>query len=305
MHRRRFITAAGIIAASSFRPEKSFAADSQSGSHGIGRNLLDAFKALPGGKSCRIDVDDPRGAWRVAYEPDLALFCGSCFKTFVLATYLREVEAGRLSEDEQLRIDDDIRSVGGGVFEFLSGTTSARIVLEAMIAHSDNTATDVAMRRVGAEKVREFVKMAGLTSARIPDSTRRFFSYVTGYPTGVDMGWKGLQDMQANKSAGVPRPVINDQQTMVCSASDFVTYYKRALSDEFFQKKETLTEFKRILAMADSICRRGSVGHAGLSQRRQHRLERLSLHGHCRTDDCPEHTGDVLPESQLDRTRRH
>src|SRR6202162_5045586 len=61
------------------------------------------------------------------------LFCGSCFKTFVLATYLQEVEAGRLSESEQLPIDDRVRSIGGGVFDQLSGTASARTVLEAMI----------------------------------------------------------------------------------------------------------------------------------------------------------------------------
>ena len=57
----------------------------------------------------------------------------------MLATYLQEVEAGRLSIDEQLAIDDNVRSTGGAVFEHLTGTTQARIVLEAMIAHSDNT----------------------------------------------------------------------------------------------------------------------------------------------------------------------
>ena len=66
----------------------------------------------------------------------------------MLAAYLQEIEAGRLSGAEQLDINDGVRSVGGGVFDHLSGTTTARNVLEAMIAHSDNTATDVAMRRV-------------------------------------------------------------------------------------------------------------------------------------------------------------
>ena len=209
--------------------------------------------ALPGTKSAQLDIDGPRGLRRVAYQPDSALFCGSCFKTFVLATYLQGVEAGGLTESEQLPINDSIRSVGGGVFEFLTGTASARTVLEAMIAHSDNTATDVAMLRVGVDRVRAFVRAAGLTQARIPDSTRRFFSYVSGYPPGTDMGWAGLQAMQAGKPGGPFRPAINDQQTMVCPASEFVAYYKRALAGEFFQKKETLVEFKRIQAMADAI----------------------------------------------------
>ena len=139
----------------------------------------------------QIDIDAPGNVWRVEHAADAPLFCGSCFKTFVLATYLQEVEADRLSLSEQLAIDDAIRSTGGNVFDHLTGTAPARIVLEAMIAHSDNTATDVAMRRVGADKVRAFIDRAGLKGARIPDSTRRYFSYVAGYPPGVDMGWQG------------------------------------------------------------------------------------------------------------------
>src|SRR5262249_18046962 len=151
--------------------------------------------------------------------------------------YLKEVEAGRLSESEQLAIDDSVRSVGGEVFEHLTGTTPAQIVLEAMIAHSDNTATDVALLRLGPAKVRAFISDVGPRQARIPDSTRRFFSYIDGYPPGVDMGWKGIEAMQAGRVEGAPRDPINGEETMVCPASEFVSYYKRALAGGFFAKK--------------------------------------------------------------------
>jgi beta-lactamase class A len=216
--------------------------------------LLDRFVALPGTKAAQVDVGDGAKAWRVAHAADAALFCGSCFKTFVLATYLREVEADRLSLDEQLTIDDKVRSTGGAVFEHLTGTTPARIVLEAMIAHSDNTATDVAMGRVGADKVRAFIAEAGLAGARIPDNTRRFFSYLAGYPQGIDMGIEGIRAMAADKPGPGPmRQALNDVGTMACPAATFVDYYKRALTGAYFKKKETLVEFKRILAMADAI----------------------------------------------------
>jgi beta-lactamase class A len=230
------------------------AASTRSGhSHAIPA-LLDGFLKLPGAKGAQIDVGDRKRPWRLGYAADAALFCGSCFKTFVLATYLREVEAGRLALDEQLTIDDGIRSTGGAVFEHLTGTAPARIVLEAMIAHSDNTATDVAMRRVGVDKVRAFIIEAGLTGVRIPDSTRRFFSYIAGYAQGVDMGAEGLKAMIAGKPGpGPAREALNDIDTMACSAATFVDYYKRALSGAFFARKETLVEFKRILAMADAI----------------------------------------------------
>lgn len=252
IRRREFLVLTGALAASAATSgARAMAADPTSG--GV-PGLLDEFLALPGKKSAQIDVDAVTEPWRVTHEPDVPLFCGSAFKTFVLATYLREVEAGRLSETEQLTIDDAVRSVGGGVFEHLTGTTAARNILEAMIAHSDNTATDVALARVGPDKVRAFIAEAGLKQARIPDSTRRFFSYISGYPAGEDMGWKGLQEMQADKKSDrTPRPAINDVETMVCPASEFVSYYKRALAGDFFTKKETLVEFKRIEAMADAI----------------------------------------------------
>ena len=123
-----------------------------------------------------------------------------------------------------------------------------------MISHSDNTATDVAMGRVGADKVRAFIAEAGLQGVRIPDNTRRFFSYLAGYPQGTDMGIAGLAPMAADKPGPGPmRQALNDVDTMACPAATFVGYYKRALTGAYFTKKETLVEFKRILAMADAI----------------------------------------------------
>ncbi len=231
-------------------------ASTRSGSSQAIPGLLDGFLRLPGSKGAQINVGDRKRPWRARYAADAALFCGSCFKTFVLATYLGEVEAGRLALDEQLAVDDGIRSTGGNVFEHLTGTAPARIVLEAMIAHSDNTATDVAMRRVGADKVRAFIAEAGLGGVRIPDNTRRFFSYIAGYAQGVDMGPEGLEAMAADKPGpGPAREAFNDVDTMACPASTFVDYYERALAGAFFAKKETLVEFKRIQAMADAIAR--------------------------------------------------
>jgi len=40
---------------------------------------------------------------------------------------------------------------------------------------------------------------------------------------------------------------------MACTADEFVNYYSRVLQGEFFKNKETLHEFRRILAMGDAI----------------------------------------------------
>ena len=259
MRRRQFLTSAALLAGSAaIARAPAFAADETADSrrpHAI-PHLLDGFLKLPGQKSAQVDVDEATTPWRVTSEPDAELFVGSCFKTFVLAAYLQEVEAGRLDESEQLAVDDSVRSLVSPVLQNLTGTTQARSALEAMIAHSDNTATDVAMKRVTPARVRQFIADAGLKKARIPDSTRRFFSYVAGAPQGEDMGWKGMQAVVDDDKPDTSkyRPALNDVETMAVPASEFVAYYKRALDRRaIFQKPETLTEFKRIQAMADAI----------------------------------------------------
>ena len=216
-------------------------------------SALARFAALPGSTSYVVEAERTPSPWRAEHLPQAPMFVGSAIKTFILATYLRETEAGRLSEDEQLPIDDSIRSLSSPVFLHLTGTTTARSVLEAMITHSDNTATDVALHRMGVERVRAFIAAAGLDGVLIPNSTRRLFSYLAGAALGTDLSWEAMQQVMDDKLPGTPRSPINDQQSMICSAATFVAYYQQALQGRYFTKPATLGEFKRIQAMADAI----------------------------------------------------
>ena len=240
MHRRSLgtlalATLAGVTAARPASAEKaSSALEAQ----------LQRFKGFPGTTSFRIDVG---GDTVAAESPERQLFVASAIKTLIVCQYLRDAEAGRLSEDEQLPVNDSVRNSDSPVFLNLTGTTQARAVLEAMITHSDNTATDIALLRVGPDRVRSLIAAAGLRATLIPDSTRRFFSYNVGAPLGVDIGWAGVQQVVASQQLlGPPRPPLNDQETLASSADDMVPYYKRALAGRFFTKPATLTEFKRI-----------------------------------------------------------
>jgi beta-lactamase class A len=219
----------------------------------------DQFLAMAGEKSFLIQVGGSH-SWRADYQPDKPLFIGSAFKSFVLTRYLQSVEMGAVSLSDRLPINDDIRSLSSPVFgadadpaKNLQGEVSARTLLEAMIAHSDNTAADAILRHVGVEQVRHFIAAAGLTATRIPDSTRRAFSYFGGAPPDTDQGWAGMKRIMAGEFFGPPRSAVNDRQTMVSSATDMVSYYRRVLASEFFVNPNVLTEFKRISAMADMI----------------------------------------------------
>jgi beta-lactamase class A len=162
------------------------------------------------------------------------------------------VEAALLAEDEQLAIDDSVRMFSSPVFMNLAGTIQARSALDAMIAYSDNTATDLATSKVGADRVRALIAQAGLSSIRIPPSTRIFFSYIIGAAPGVDFGWPGILQAVENPPGPLRQP-LNDVITLAGNAHDFVSWYELALQGALFAKPETLTEFKRIHATSAQI----------------------------------------------------
>ena len=132
------------------------------------------FLALPGTKSFLVQAGVAGSAGRIAHRSDLTMVIVSAYKTFVLGQYLLDVETERLFEDEQVPIDDTVRDFGRPVFNDLEGTTTATSVLEAMITHSDNTATNAATLKVGAGRVRALIARVGLRSTLIP--TLRAFS---------------------------------------------------------------------------------------------------------------------------------
>jgi beta-lactamase class A len=89
---------------------------------------LQQSKAFPGTTSFPIDI----GRSEVASDSAATqLFIASAIKTFIVCQYRRDVEAGRLSEDEPLPVNDIVRNSASSVLLDLTGTTPARPVLEA------------------------------------------------------------------------------------------------------------------------------------------------------------------------------
>jgi beta-lactamase class A len=144
--------------------------------------------------------------------------------------------------------------------------------LEARILHSDNTGTDISIKHVGPDKVWELVASIGLKNTMIPDSTRSLFGHLLGAKDYKNFTW---EELGAAANSPMVNSPLNKIETMASSADDFVSYYSRALQGEFFKNKETLNEFRRILAMGDAIwllpmplgvssfCKGGSIDVAG------------------------------------------
>jgi len=225
----------------------------QTAADGVVTDAVSRFASLPGETAMLVEAVGPKGRIRAAHRETAPVFVGSCLKTFILGAWLQEVEAGRQSLDEPLAVDDALRSLVSPVLGGLSGTTSARTVLEAMITHSDNTATDIAIHRIGAPRVRRLIAEMGLSATRLPDSTRIMFSTLVGAPPGTDLGWDGASHAIERTPKERLLPPINPHQTMVSTAAELCTWYARALGGGVFAQPASLAEFKRISAMANAM----------------------------------------------------
>lgn len=221
-------------------------------------DIVGMFERLPGDKALKILApalgDKPR--LQVQLNSDRVLFVASAMKTFALCERLRQLDSPDVVdklENNDLTLNSTVWSLGSPSFNppNLRGIVHERAVMEAMITSSDNTATDMIFKAAGVGNIRAFISSAGLTKTRVPDSTRVFTGYLFGADNYKTIGWQQIVNL-ANQGV-LFHPFLNDVQTMASCPDDFVSYYSRALRGSFFQHRDTLSEFRRILTLCDFI----------------------------------------------------
>jgi beta-lactamase class A len=219
--------------------------------------VLALFKALPGDVTIKIFAPAANGKPEFLVESNASktMFVGSAIKSFILCEALRQADSPHVVQTlktKQLSLDASVWSVDSATFNppNLIGKVSHRTALEAMILHSDNTGTDMSIKEAGPDKVRALIASMGLKNTMIPDSTRSLFGYLLGAKDPKTFSW---EELGAAANSPMVNSPMNKVETMTSSADDFVSYYSRALHGEFFKNKETLQEFRRILAMSDAI----------------------------------------------------
>jgi len=222
-----------------------------------GDDIPKLFTKLPGTVAIKIDAPATRTSPGLQVSDNAAqqLFVGSAIKTFVLCEAFRRADSPDVLTTittQQLSLDPSVWSPGSPSFNppNMIGMVTERTAMEAMIMHSDNTATDMMLKFTGPGNVRSFISSAGLTKTLIPDSTRVFFSYLAGLPNYKTATY--LDFVAASSDPFVHSP-FNPVETLASSADDMVSYYSRALQGGFFQHKETLSQFLEILSIGDAI----------------------------------------------------
>ena len=256
--RRSFLAGSAAVAAvgaASIVQGAPVSSDAGSSYSKVAAEIVGLFSALPGISTVKIfaPATHNRREFVAGWNSAVPLFCGSAFKGYVLCEALRLVDSDPSQiETIQLTLDETVWSLDSVVFNppFLNGHVTERTALEAMISHSDNTGADMVLNHVHPDNVRDFIAQIGLQHTQIPNSTRQFLGYIFGAAN-----WQTISyDEVVAISQGSPvHPAINNVQTMVSSADDFVSFYSRALQGEFFTNPATLAAFRSTLMIADAI----------------------------------------------------
>lgn len=223
--------------------------------YGLEEEILDLFSDLPDRKALKIwapaTEDGPE--FRVQLHAMRRMFVASTNKAIILCERLSQLDSPtverRIAEHE-IALDQSVWSLGSPIFNppDLSGLVSERTAMEAMVIHSDNTATDMVLKEAGADGVRNFINSIGLKSTMIPDSTRSFAGYLFGAPNYKTITWDELISIPPGPLA---HPFLNDVETLASSPDDLVSFFSRALQGSFFRHRETLFQFRRILSLGD------------------------------------------------------
>lgn len=142
---------------------------------------------------------------------------GSTFKLYVLAALADAVARGDVAWDDELAIRDDLKSLPSGTFQTRPDGSTATVIefAEAMIATSDNTATDHLMDLVGRDAVETALADYGNRHGdrnRPFLSTREMFALKLTAPDDVVDAWLGgdeadrralLEDAVAGLDVGI------------------------------------------------------------------------------------------------------
>jgi beta-lactamase class A len=140
------------------------------------RGWLHARPVGPGTPSVGVDADEP-------------VVLASAFKVVVAVAYAREVAAGRLDPAGRTRVTARDRTGGVGTAGCVDDVEmSWRDLALFMLTISDNAATDVVYRRVGAEAVRAVLDDVGMTGTRIIGCCEDLFATIAEDLGGTDPG---------------------------------------------------------------------------------------------------------------------
>lgn len=156
---------------------------------------------------------------------------GSAFKLYVLGALADPIARGDLEWDDPMMIQDDLKSLPSGTFQTRPEGSEATILefAEAMIAISDNTATDHLIDLLGRPQVEQMLTEYGNADAALSIpflTTREFFALKLGVPASVAEAYVAADE------AGRRELLAGEIADTTVTVSDAITWDEPYLIDE-------------------------------------------------------------------------
>ena len=131
------------------------------------RPLLPRLAALPGEVS--VYARDLTTGETCGYQPDIPLVAASVIKLPILVEAFRQARDGLLSMDESVSIRPEQKMPSCGALTYLHDglTVTLRDLCALMIIVSDNTATNILIRRLGMENINAGMRALGLEKSTL------------------------------------------------------------------------------------------------------------------------------------------
>jgi beta-lactamase class A len=166
---------------------------------------------------------------RAAVRGDRRFPSCSVFKVPVLVELFRQAAHGALSLDDRWRLTQEEKTFGSGVLQLLDPELqpSVRDLATLMITISDNTATDMIVRRLGPERITATVEKLGLRNTWVSVTCRDLLESAFGR---VDVALPPAERarLMRDNSARPDSPAYHTgPDNDVTSANDMVALFAR------------------------------------------------------------------------------
>lgn len=137
---------------------------------------------------------------RFAIDGDVVLPTASVFKVPVLVEAFRQMGGGAFALDDRWEMDEDDKSTGSGVLVRLDAglRPTVRDLLTLMTIISDNTATDMLVRRLGPARITATMRELGLARTTVAAGCRDLLRPMLGEAQPALAPWQMARHVQAH-----------------------------------------------------------------------------------------------------------
>jgi beta-lactamase class A len=166
---------------------------------------------------------------RVGFDADTPYPAASVFKVPVLVEAFRQMGAGAFTLGDRWELTEEDKSTGSGVLTRLTPglRPAVRDLLTLMIIISDNTATDMLVRRLGPERITGTMRALGYRSTVVARGCRDLLRGVLGEASPALPPHEMARHMQANPASADSPAFGGGEDNNITTANEMADLFAR------------------------------------------------------------------------------